>query len=75
MEMAAVIRWGRSRARVIAARTAAAEGAWYSQKQVSSSGTAIAPRNRTWAPGWLAWPAAATWAGRGAAVPGASRGT
>jgi hypothetical protein len=51
---------------VIAARTAAAEGAWYSQKQVSSSGTRIAPRKRTGAPSWLACPARAT----SAAPPG-----
>jgi hypothetical protein len=62
IETAGVIRSGRSRARVIAARTVSAEGAWYSQKQVSSSGTRTAPRNRTGAPG------------RGATGAGASRG-
>ena len=76
MEMAAVIRWGRSRAKVMAARTAPAQGAWYSQKQVSSSGTAIAARNRTGAPGRLAGPAAAAIsAARRASAPAASRGT
>jgi len=35
---ASVMRSGCSPAAVIAARTVAADGAWYSQKQVSSSG-------------------------------------
>jgi hypothetical protein len=58
METAGVIRSGRRPARIIAARTAAAVGAWYSQKQISSSGARTAPRNRTGAPWPLAWRAA-----------------
>ena len=74
---AGVIRSGRSRARVIAARTAPADGAWYSQKQVSSSATRIAPRKRTGAPCWLACPAASAMSaqrraprGRWSKIPG-----
>jgi hypothetical protein len=72
-----VIRSGRSRARVIAARTAPADEAWYSQKQVSSPETRIAPKKRTDAPRWLACPAASAMpAARRAvaSVSGAPRG-
>ena len=68
--MAGVIRPGRSRARIIAKRTTAADGAWYRQKQVSSSGMRIAPMKRTAPPRWLACPAASAMS----AAPGTSRG-
>jgi hypothetical protein len=75
MQAAGVIRSGRSPARVIAAPTAPADGAWYSQKQVSSPGTTMAPRKRTGAACWLACPAAsATSPPVSAAAPEASRG-
>jgi hypothetical protein len=56
----------------MAARTAPAVGAWYSQNPVSSPGTMTAPRNRTGAPGPLACPAARAMSA--ALVLGASRG-
>ena len=74
MVTAGVIRSGRSPAAAIAARTAAAVGAWYSQNPVSSPGTRIAPRNQTGAPEPLACVAARAMSTARAQAPGVSRG-